>query len=123
MLGFHPQHHVGFQVDPGQQQRPDELVLAGVVEVQAELVVAERLGEHPGPGSVAVGYRLDQRGHQVALAPEHPVDDDHVVSVGPRDGGRDGHEFPLWLVDVVVTACGTAFGAGLVSVWIATMTP
>jgi hypothetical protein len=35
MLGFHPQHHVGFQVAPGQQQRPDELVLSGVVEMQA----------------------------------------------------------------------------------------
>ena len=34
VLGFHPQHHVGFQVDPGQQQRPDKLVLTGVVVVE-----------------------------------------------------------------------------------------
>jgi hypothetical protein len=34
VLGFHPQHHVRLQVDPGQQQRPDELVLAGVMKMQ-----------------------------------------------------------------------------------------
>jgi hypothetical protein len=34
VLDFHPQHQVRFQVDPGQQQRPDELVLAGMVEMQ-----------------------------------------------------------------------------------------
>src|SRR5712671_4257557 len=83
-------HRSGRAVE-AMEQRPDELVLASVVKVQAQLVVAKRLGEHPGPGGVAVGYRLDQRGHQVALATEHPVDDDHVVSVGPRDGGRGGH--------------------------------
>jgi hypothetical protein len=70
VLGFHPQNHVGFQVDPRQQQRPDEIVLASVVKVQAQLVVTERLGEHPGPAGVAVCYRPDQRGHQVALATE-----------------------------------------------------
>ena len=31
--------------------------------------------------------------------------------------------FPPWLVDVLMTACGSAFGVGLAFVWIATMTP
>jgi hypothetical protein len=92
VLGFHPQHRVRFQVDPGQQQRPDELVLTGVVKVQAELVVGESVGEDPGPGGVAVRYRLDQPGHQVDLTAEHPVHDDHVVRVRPLDAGQGGHD-------------------------------
>ncbi len=71
MLGFHPQHHVGFQVDAGQQQRPDELVLAAVVEVQAHLVVAEGVGQDLGPGDVAVRHGPELSaflGHRAAAA-------------------------------------------------------
>ena len=81
VLGLHAQDDVGLQIDPGEQQRPQQLVLALVMVVQAQPVVAEVVGDHRGARGVTRGDRRDELHEQPRFAAEDAVDDLHVLGV------------------------------------------
>ncbi len=60
VLRLHAQHDLRFQIDPGQQRWPQQLVLALVVVLQPQPVVAEVVGDHLGAHRISRGDRRDQ---------------------------------------------------------------
>src|ERR1700733_6220508 len=98
VLGLHAQDDVCLKIDPGQERRPQQLVLALVVVLQSQPVVAEVVGDHPGARGVARIDCRDEFRKQPRLAAEGAVDDLHVPCV-------DAHLVPaLHLLDVLKTA-------------------
>lgn len=86
MLRLHRQDLLGIEVQVGQQHRPQHLVLAGVVGVQADGVQPPVFGEDPGSGGVGGAHVLDEFDQQARLSAEHLVDHRHLTGVGV-DGG------------------------------------
>jgi hypothetical protein len=81
MLGLHPPNDAGLQVYPGQQHRPDQLVLPLMVVVQSQPVPAKVRGQPSGAARVAVRDGGDEGREQPRFAAEGPVDNDHVLGV------------------------------------------
>ncbi len=81
VLVLHALDQVGLQADPAQQLRPEQGVLVGVVAVQAVGVALVVLGQQGGAGGVAGPDPAEQVGHHLRLAPEDPVDHDHLLDV------------------------------------------
>ena len=58
VLGLHAQDDVRLKIDSGQERRPQQLVLALVVVLQSQPVIAEVVSDHLGARGVA---RVDCR--------------------------------------------------------------
>ena len=89
VLGLHRLHQPGGGCGALEQQGPEELVLTGVVHVQAPEDEPQGVRDDDGTGGVTVGDAADQRGEGDELTSEHPVDHEHLVDVGLL-GGLDG---------------------------------
>jgi hypothetical protein len=73
---------VGGRGRPFEQLRPQQVVLARVVQVEAAQDEAGVPGHDAGPGGVAWRYFANELGDQPELAAEAAVDDKHVADVG-----------------------------------------